>query len=174
MRLQDILRTVVRPELGYERTYYLDHPSGTPIANGYDESIFGLGRRNFTGFRTSLETGGYAAGGLLSAAPDIAEFVRSVLTGAVINDQLLTEMRTFVEARDEDVPEQQGYGLGMRHFRIGGEDVVGHTGTIPGYSAIAMHHQDSLDIIAVLSNVSTIDQVNVYSSFQNILLEGLY
>lgn len=173
-RYQDLLQTLVREELGYHRTYYRDYPDDTPIANGYDESIFGLGRRNLTGFRTSLETGAYAAGGILSAAPNVAEFVRSVFSGAVLSDDALAEMQTFTDAPDEDVPEQQGYGLGIRHLQIDGEDVFGHTGTIPGYSAIAMHHDDPQYTIAVLSNVSTIDQAAVYSSLQGVLLEDVY
>lgn len=171
---QEQLRTLVREEPGYDRTYYLDYPDNGPIANAYDESIFDLGRRNLTGFRTSLESGGYAAGGILSTAPDVAGFVRSVFTGEVLDDGTLAEMRTFVDAPDEDVPEQRGYGLGVRHLRIDGEDLVGHTGTIPGYSGIAMHHEDPRYTIAVLSNVSIIDQAGVYGSLQEILFEELY
>lgn len=168
---QELLRALVRGELEYDRTYYLDYPANAPIANGYDESIFGLGRRNLTGLRTSLESGGYAAGGILSTAPDVAGFVRSVFTGDVLDDVSLAEMRTTVDAPDEDVPEQRGYGLGMRHLRIDGADVFGHTGTIPGYSAIAMYHEDPQYTIAVLSNVSTIDQTSVFSSLQAVLRE---
>lgn len=132
VRYQALLRDRVRNDLGYEHTYYLGYPDDVPIANGYDESIFSLGRRNLTAFRQSLETGGYAAGGILSTAPDVAGFVRSVFTGRVLDDGTLTQMRTFVDAPDEDVPDQLGYGLGIRHLEIDGESLVGHTGTIPG------------------------------------------
>ncbi len=171
---QELVRSLVRDEFDYDRTYYLDYPDDAPIANGYDESIIGFGRWNLTGFRRSLETGGYAAGGILSTAPDVARFVRSVFTGTVLGDDVLREMQTFVDAPDEDVPEQQGYGLGIRHLQIDGEDVFGHTGTIPGYSAIAMHHENPQYTIAVLSNVSTIDQAAVYSSLQEVLFEEVY
>ena len=169
-----LLRTLVRDELGHERTYYLDYPDDAPIANAYDESIFKLGRRNLTGFRTSLETGAYAAGGILSTAPNVAGFVRSVFTDRVFGDETLSEMRSFVEAPDEDVPAQRGYGLGIRHLRINGEDLYGHTGTIPGYSAIAMYHENPQYTIAVLSNVSTIDQTGIYGTLQDVVLEDFY
>lgn len=97
-----------------------------------------------------------------------------MFTGAVLGDEVLAEMRTFVDAPDEDVPEQRGYGLWVRHLRLDGEDVFGHTGTIPGYSSIAMHHENPQYTIAVLSNVSTIDQPAVYSARQAVLLEGAY
>ena len=47
----------------------------------------------------------------------------------VFGDVMFSEMRSFVEASDEDVPAQRGYRLGIRHLRIDGEDRYGHTGT---------------------------------------------
>jgi D-alanyl-D-alanine carboxypeptidase len=57
---------------------------------------------------------------------------------------------------------------------IDGRSSVGHTGTIPGYSAIAMHHDDPEYTIAVLSNLSTIDQTRVFGRLQNAVLNGFY
>lgn len=170
----DLLRQLLRDELGYDRTHYLGYPDTVPIANGYDESIFNLGRRNLTGFRTSLETGAYAAGGVLSTAPDIAGFVNDLFNGRILDESTLKAMRTFVDAPDEDVTSQVEYGLGLRHLRIDGEDLYGHTGTIPGYSAIAMHHDDPEYTIAVLSNVSTIDQTGIFGALQRITLDEYY
>jgi D-alanyl-D-alanine carboxypeptidase len=59
-------------------------------------------------------------------------------------------------------------------LRIDGEDLYGHTGTIPGYSAIAMYHETPQYTIAVLSNVSTIDQTGIYGTLQDIVLEEFY
>jgi D-alanyl-D-alanine carboxypeptidase len=169
-----LVQCLVREELGYDRTYYRDYPDVAPIANAYDESIFGLGRRNLTAFRTSMETGAYAAGGILSTAPNVAGFVRSVFRGRALGDDALSEMRTFVDAPDEDVPTQVEYGLGIRHLRIDGEDLYGHTGTIPGYSAIAMHHEEPRYTIAVIGNVSTIDQAEICGALQRVVLDELY
>ena len=174
VRYQALLRDLVREELGYEHTYYLGYPDDVPIANGYDESIFGLGRRNLTAFRQSLETGAYAAGGVLSTAPDVAGFLRSVFSGRVLDDETRAEMRTFVDAPDEDVPDQLGYGLGTRNLEIDGQSLVGHTGTIPGYSGIAMHHDEPAYTIAVLSNVSTIDQSRICGALQRVVLNEYY
>lgn len=169
-----LVESLVREELGYDRTYYLDYPDAAPIANAYDESIFGLGRRNLTAFRTSMETGAYAAGGVLSTAPDVAGVVRSVFSGRVLEEDALSEMRTFVDAPDEDVPTQVEYGLGIRHLRVDGEDLYGHTGTIPGYSAIAMHHEEPRYTVAVIGNVSTIDQSGICGALQRVVLDDFY
>jgi D-alanyl-D-alanine carboxypeptidase len=169
-----LVRSLVREELAYDRTYYLDYPDETVIANAYDESIFGFGRQNLTAFRTSMETGAYAAGGILSTAPDIASFVRSVFDGRVLDEDVLSEMRTFVDAPDKDVPAQVEYGLGIRHLRIDDEDLYGHTGTIPGYSAIAMHHDEPRYTIAVIGNVSTIAQAEICGALQRVVLDERY
>ncbi|WP_423999139.1 serine hydrolase domain-containing protein [Haloarcula salina] len=168
------IRRLVREEFGFDRTYYLDYPRDARIANAYDESIFNLGRRNLTGFRDSLETGAYAAGGILSTAPDVAGFVRALFSGDVLSERMIAEMQTFVDAPDTDVPAQRGYGLGVRNLVIDGQELVGHTGTIPGYSAIAMHHDDPEYTIAVLSNLSTIDQTFVFDHLQRVVLEEFY
>ncbi|MDG5777400.1 serine hydrolase [Haloarculaceae archaeon H-GB1-1] len=170
----DLIRQLIRDELGYDDTYYLGYPATVPIANAYDESIFKIGRRNLTGFRTSLETGAYAAGGILSTAPDVAGVVNDLFNGRILDEATLDAMRTFVDAPDEDVTTQEEYGLGLRHLRIDGKDLYGHTGTIPGYSVIAMHHDDPEYTIAVLSNVSTIDQAGIYGALQRITLEEYY
>jgi D-alanyl-D-alanine carboxypeptidase len=169
-----LLGDFVRVDLGYDRTYYLDYPDDAPIANAYDESVFNLGRRELTAFRTTLETSAYAAGGILSTAPDVAGVVRSVFSGRALEEDARSQMRTFVDAPDEDVTTQVEYGLGIRHLRIEGEDLYGHTGTIPGYSAIAMHHDQPTYTIAVIGNVSTIDQAGICGALQRVVLDEFY
>lgn len=169
-----LVHRVVREEAGFDHTYYLDSPGDVRIANGYDESIFNVGRRSLIAFRDSLETGAYAAGGILSTAPDVAGFVRALFTGEILNEAMLSQMRTFVDAPDKDVTTQRGYGLGVRKLVIDGRSLLGNTGTIPGYSAIVMHHDDPEYTIAVLSNLSTIDQTHVFGRLQNAVLDEFY
>lgn len=104
----------------------------------------------------------------------MAGVVHSLFDGRILDESTLEAMRTFVEAPDEDVTSQVEYGLGLGHLRIDGENLYGHTGTIPGYSAIAMHHDDPGYTIAVLGNVSTIDQAGIYGTLQRITLEEYY
>jgi len=168
--LQDLLEEDPDP---LRNTFYSDHPSSTPITNGYDVSVLNLGRRNVTAFRTSFETGGYAAGGVLSTASDVAQFLNSLLTGDMLTAEALEEMQDFVEAPDADVPQQVGYGLGLRRLRIGEQSLVGHTGTIPGYSGIALHNPHHDVTIAILSNQSTIDQAELFADVQSVVLDRL-
>ncbi|MEW5868547.1 MAG: serine hydrolase domain-containing protein [Chloroflexota bacterium] len=156
----------VRSEWGLSETYYLAPLSGLGIANAYDETLLHLGRANLSGFRRSLESGGYSAGGVLSNSQDMARFVRALFEAKIVSRPSLARMLTFIDAPDADVPAQTGYGLGLRRLEVGGNIFAGHTGTIPGYSGIAMQHVADGATIVVLSNLSTIDQVK--------LLEALF
>jgi D-alanyl-D-alanine carboxypeptidase len=157
-------------QLGLQDTYYFARPADLLIANGYDESLLHLGKRNLTGFRKSLETGAFSAGGILSTSGDTASFVHSLFNGQIVNNATVTQMKRFVEAPDKDVPLQTGYGLGIRNMVIDGENLVGHTGTIPGYSGIAMHNEHRRYTIVILSNLSVIEQTQLFTTLQSIVL----
>jgi len=157
-------------ELGLDDTFFLTYPDNAAIANGYDETLLHLGTRNLTGFRRSLETGAYSAGGMLSTSEDVALFVRSLFTGQIVGDSTLSQMTAFVEAPDQDVPLQKGYGLGIRNLTIDGESLVGHTGAIPGYSGIALHNLEKGYTIVVLSNLSVIEQTDLFAEIQGVVL----
>ncbi len=166
-----ILQEHLLAKLDLQDTYFMNYPEDMSIANAYDETLLHLGRRNLTGFRHSLETGAYAAGGILSTSDDVARFAHALFNGQVISSASLAEMKVLVDAPDTDLPEQVGYGLGIRHLIVDGESLVGHTGSIPGYSGIVMHQIDKNYTIAILSNLSTIEQVRLLAEIQKIILK---
>ena len=139
----------------------------------YDETIFKLGKRNLTAFRTSLESGAFSAGALSGSALDVARFFHTLFSKEWLADETVTLMMDTINAPDEDLPLQIGYGLGVRNFLIDGESLYGHSGTIPGYSGIALHNPTHGYTIVVLSNVSTIDQMAIYGDLQKIILSYL-
>jgi len=149
---------------------FLDGPPDLTIANGYDETVLHLGRRNMTGLRRSLVSGAFSAGGILSTSEDVATFVHSLFTGEIVTPSTLAQMETWVEVPDENTPLQVGYGLGVRRLAVGGEEVVGHTGAIPGYAGIAMHSEDKGYTIVILSNLSTIEDTRVLADLQDVVL----
>ncbi|HLO13875.1 MAG TPA: serine hydrolase domain-containing protein [Anaerolineales bacterium] len=165
-----ILQENVLAKLNLHDTFFLNYPDDMAIANGYDETLLHLGRRNLSGFRRSLESGAYAAGGILSTSQDVARFAHALFNGQVLSDTSLLQMETFVETADADIPEQTGYGLGIRHLVIDDQSLVGHTGSIPGYSGIVMHQVEKNYTIAVLSNLSTIGQTRLLAEIQRIIV----
>ncbi len=145
-------------ELGLRDTYYLKYPADIFIANAYDEDLLHVGAPNLTGLRLSLHSGAFSAGGIVCTSSDVARFTRALFTGKILSDESLAEMTTFVDAPDEDAPERIGYGLGVRQMVIGEESFVGHTGAIPGYSAVTAFGVDNGITITILGNLSVIEQ----------------
>jgi len=160
-------------QMGLDRIYYPAFSSNLILANGYDETIFNLGKRNLTAFRTSMETGAYSAGGIAGSSHDVAMYFHALFSGEWLVDETVAQMMNTIDAPDEDLPLQVGYGLGVRNFVIDGESLYGHSGTIPGYSGIALHNPTYEYSIVVLSNVSTIKQTYVYADLQSVLMEYL-
>jgi D-alanyl-D-alanine carboxypeptidase len=70
-------------------------------------------------------------------------------------------MMDFIACTDEDIPVQTGYGLGLRRLEIDGNTLIGHTGTIPGYGGLLMHNLEKNYSIAVLANISYLDQITI-------------
>jgi hypothetical protein len=79
-------------------------------------------------------------------------------------------METFKEASDEHYPEQTENGLGVRKMMIGEEELVVHTGTIGGYSGIALHNEEMYYTIVVLTNVSSVEQTRLVGELQDVIL----
>ncbi|HYH05076.1 MAG TPA: serine hydrolase, partial [Bacillota bacterium] len=113
----------------------------------------------------------YAAGGILSTAPDVAHFTHVLFSGQFLANESLAEMQTFVDAPEGDAPWQTGYGLGIRRFVVSGEEVIGHTGSIPGHSGIAMHNAAKGYTIVILSNRSVIEQKQLFEEVQKQVLD---
>lgn len=160
-------------QMGLDRIYSPAYPNNLILANGYDETLLNLGKRNLTAFRTSLESGAFSAGGIAASSRDTAVFFHALFSAEWLSDETVAQMITTINAPDEDLPLQTGYGLGVRNLIIEGESVYGHTGTIPGYSGIAMYNPERGYTIVVLSNVSTIAQTDLYASLQKIVLAAL-
>ncbi len=62
---------------------------------------------------------------------------------------------------------KQGYGLGLRRFGIQDNILIGHTGTIPGYGGLLMHNIERNYSVAVLANISYLDQIDILTEIIN-------
>ncbi|WP_181792655.1 serine hydrolase [Streptomyces sp. WELS2] len=73
----------------------------------------------------------WAAGGMLSTAQDWQRFLTALMSGRLLPEAQMKQMRTTVDA-----PEEGGaYGLGLMKMDTPCGTVWGHTGGLPGYSS---------------------------------------
>jgi hypothetical protein len=73
-----------------------------------------------------------------------------------------------VSAPNADLPAQNGYGLGLMRLDVGGRDFYGHVGWFMGSTSIAMFAPDDGAIVAVTSNLSRPDLVQVLADIHDV------
>jgi D-alanyl-D-alanine carboxypeptidase len=159
-------------KMGLERLYFLAGSREISFANGYDETMFNMGKHNMTGARAAWESYAFAAGGISGSAQANAVFFHNLFTGQWLAPDTVDQMIDVTEAPFEDVPLQVGYGLGVSNMIIDGESVYGHDGIVPGFSGIAMHNLEHGFTIVVLSNVSVIEQTDLFADLQSAVMQS--
>lgn len=165
-----LLREEILEGLGLQDTYFLDYPSDLAIANAYDRSLVRLGpipfgTQNVTGFRPSL------AGVIVANSEDVALFLHGLFTGQILTGSGLDEIKSFVQTADSGTPERIGYGLGIERLVVDGQHLLGHTGFVPGYSAVAVHNEEGSYTIVILSNLSLIKLAPLLTQVQEAVLQ---
>jgi D-alanyl-D-alanine carboxypeptidase len=129
--IQALLHQRVVEPLQLKNTYFAT--SGRfrgPYAHGYaPPSISGAGYVDVSAWPPSWA---WAAGAMVSNAPDLARFYTALMSGRLLKPRLLQEMTTTVDAG-------QGvrYGLGLFVQTTPCGEVWGHSGGIPGYISFA-------------------------------------
>jgi D-alanyl-D-alanine carboxypeptidase len=155
--LAELMRERLLVPHGLRETRLLpDDLAELPMVRGYDESYLRLGLRDVTAFRRGHLHGAWAAGGLIGTAAELARFLHVLMTGGVLPEPWLARMMDVVAVRDRRLPELQGYGLGLQHLVLEGETWLGHIGTMPGFTALALHAPARGTTVAVLANRSVV------------------
>jgi D-alanyl-D-alanine carboxypeptidase len=100
-----------------------------------------------------------AAGAIVSTAEDNVKFWDALMTGKIINNSSLDDMRNCIK-----LTNTQGYGLGiMRQSNVNGRVVFDHGGTCAGYLNENLYDSLSGVCITVLSNQDSIDNNKLFT-----------
>jgi D-alanyl-D-alanine carboxypeptidase len=115
--------------LGLSETSYPTKPGlPSPYAHGYM-----LFRKppltDVSGLSPSLAPG---SGGIISTTRDTADFYRALLTGRLLQRDMLKAMKTMVPAGVRNAGAS-GYGLALMEWRTACGPAWGHDGGLPGY-----------------------------------------
>jgi len=112
----------------------------------------------------------WAAGSLISTAPDLAEFYRSLLGGELVAPDLLEEMKTTVP-----IDEVYGYGLGLFEVDLGCGTAWGHDGLFFGYYDMVVSSEDGTRQVSLMMNVDPLNGVpppDVTVAFSDALVDA--
>lgn len=137
------IRQYILEPLGLEHTYFADAERATaPLVDNYT---------NLTGTPGPFEYNAssfWAAGAMVSTAPDMIAFVRAIYRGQLFASfQSLQQMLTFVPTGEGE----RAYGLGIDRFS---KEVLvyGHTGVLPGFLTIEAYAPGIDTVVVLLAN----------------------
>jgi CubicO group peptidase (beta-lactamase class C family) len=82
----------------------------------------------------------YPAGGLYTTVSDLSHFLIAHMNGGVYNGTQILKKQT-VELMHETQPNNSWYGLAWMHRSIGGLNVTGHPGDLPGADTWMFYNQ---------------------------------
>lgn len=168
--LKNLYRNYIFEPLKLKNTYFVPY-EGIPqsLITGYDRDVLPFGEHEMTAEKNAFATLGYSAGALVSTASDLRKWIDALFRSSFLSDKSLNEMMDFLEVEDGDLEKELGYGLGLRVLEIDEQILYGHTGTIPGFGAAVFYCPEKDYSLAVMSNISVFDQVNVINDLVKII-----
>jgi D-alanyl-D-alanine carboxypeptidase len=93
---------------------------------------------------------GWAAGAGISTANDLVTWVRALVRGGLLNDEMQKRRLASVRSIDPRNPTSAGYGWAIARFG----PLYGHTGELPGYNSFMGHDPDNDVTLVVWTNLA--------------------
>jgi D-alanyl-D-alanine carboxypeptidase len=121
------------------------------IAGHYAHGYELLGKPPLTDVSVLSPSHGWAAGALVSNAPDLARFYRALFRGQLLRPALVKQMLTTVPMTPNVT--SAGYGFGLFKISMGCGSAFGHPGAIPGFLADAWSSKDGSRQAVLLVNI---------------------
>lgn len=94
----------------------------------------------------------WAAGGAISTATDLADYVEALVAGGLLNDKMQTMRLESIRSNNPAAPNATGYGLGIA--KLG--PMLGHDGSLPGYQSFMGHDPKTGLTLIVLANLQEV------------------
>jgi D-alanyl-D-alanine carboxypeptidase len=91
----------------------------------------------------------FAAGGIISTADDLANWMRALVGGKVLNADYHRQWLDSPEAEDPMNPNGQKYGYGIAVITFGPNKIYFHGGEMPGYNSF-MGHDPQNDVTLIV------------------------
>lgn len=135
--------------LGMARTSLPDDETlPEPFAHGYITDP-----RQDTGeladFTVFNATAAWAAGGVVSTVGDLQLWLKALVDGSLLSDELQRERLTFIPVKRDPSEPSYGYGLGIANL----DGQIGHDGSVLGYNSLAVYRPETEESTIVLANL---------------------
>jgi D-alanyl-D-alanine carboxypeptidase len=149
--LHEVYREVVFDPLGMESTWLEGHepPRQREVAHHYTEEL---------DWTTVSPTIDWAAGGLVTTAPDLARYVRGLWSGRILDSERLGELTRWTPGAwfpSGHRLRYERYGLGIGENTIEGVELLGHTGFIGAFAFYAPAYDG---VLVGTHNASEVDR----------------
>jgi D-alanyl-D-alanine carboxypeptidase len=92
----------------------------------------------------------WAAGAVVSTATDLATYVRVLVRGGLLPDDLQRRRLESITTTDPQDRASAGYGLAIAKFG----PMIGHDGTLPGYQSFMGHDPKTDSTLVIATNLS--------------------
>jgi D-alanyl-D-alanine carboxypeptidase len=129
------------------------------LITGYDRDVVSIGIHKTKPDNKAWASAAYSAGGIASNTIDLVQFLKGLFAYKIIIKETIEKMAAFQNFIDEDIPEQTGYGMGLRRLVIENDTLIGHTGTIPIFGGAAFYCPKKDYYMAIYSNISYLKQL---------------
>jgi D-alanyl-D-alanine carboxypeptidase len=170
-QLGDVLQQRLFTPTALNNTYF--QGSGPPPAGAAvgHSATTGLDISDGTDYRPTLSeaTVAWAAGAIVSSAPDIAIWGRALYGGHLLSAESLAQMEDY----NYSPASLQSYGLGTRTRVFGTQRLFGHTGTLRGFYGAMWQFPDSDLTIVVLTNKGRIDPNRIIDALATITVPAI-
>lgn len=171
-KYNELLNEIILNPLQIKNTYFLPYDKAPELlVTGYDRDLIPLGIHKIEPDNKAWASAAYSAGGIASNTIDLGQFLQGLFTYRIIKKETVEKMMKFENFTDEDIPEQTGYGLGVRKLMIGNDVLIGHTGTIPGFGGAAFYCPERDYYITILGNLSNLKQTRLLHTIVKIIDE---
>lgn len=167
----EILKEKIVDPLKLTGTFYVNTSSNIPegLIPGYDRDVIPFGTHEIEPDNMAWASSGYSAGGIISNSKDLSIFLENLFSYRIISKSTVSRMMDFIDYTDPDIPEQIGYGLGLRKLKVNNDVIIGHTGTIPGFGAAAFYCPEKNYYITFAANKSLLNQGEILMGIINLM-----
>jgi D-alanyl-D-alanine carboxypeptidase len=159
--LAEALRSRIDEPLGLQHTTVAPPDTASPEMRGYDRSADG-NLRDVTDDLVWFGNGGN--GGVISTAGELLTIVRSIVSGRLLPDDLVTDMKT---------PAMNDYGLGLATYQLSCGAFFGHDGLINGTTSIAIANGDGTAAAVIALNVQSVGDAGLSTVADRLLCPRL-